>query len=58
MFGMAGGLSLRYISTHPFGPVNSTALRLRPMQQALIALIQCDPSFLSELFRCGCGGGL
>lgn len=39
----------RYLSSHPFGPINSSALRLSPIQLALMSLVQGDPATLVEL---------
>ncbi|GAX76782.1 hypothetical protein CEUSTIGMA_g4228.t1 [Chlamydomonas eustigma] len=39
----------RYLSQHPFGPINTSAVRLKPIQQALMVLIASEPGVLFHL---------
>jgi len=43
----------RYAASHPFGPFNSVATQLRPIQQALMLLLRRQPELVVE-FVSGC----
>jgi len=51
---------LRYATTHPFGPFNSVATQLRPIQQALLLMLRRQPELVVEIvsscstLRCVC----
>jgi len=45
----------RYAATHPFGPFNSVATQLRPIQQAILLLLRRQPELVVE-FVSGCSG--
>eukprot|EP00983_Pelagomonas_calceolata_P018127 568185-Pelagomonas_calceolata.AAC.1 len=42
-----------YAASHPFGPFNSVATQLRPIQQALMLLLRRQPELVVE-FVSGC----
>ena len=41
----------RHVAEHPFGPVNTNARRMRPIQLAMLTMVQSDPGLLLELMR-------
>jgi len=48
-----GFLLPRFATKHPFGPFNSVATQLKPIQQALLLLLRKQPELVVEILS-GC----